>query len=60
MVDYGNRIVIQISLKFVPKGSIDNKSALVRIMAWRQSNNPLYEPMVDWFIEIEFQQPAPI
>ena len=41
-------------------GPIDNKSALVRLMAWRQSNNPLYEPMVDWFIEIEFQQPAPI
>ena len=27
-------ILIQISLKFVPKGSIDNKSALIQVMAW--------------------------
>ena len=26
--------IIQISLKFVPKGPIDNKPALVQIMAW--------------------------
>ena len=30
-------ISIQNSLKFVPKGLIDNKSALVRVMAWRQT-----------------------
>ena len=28
-------ILIKISLKFVPKGLIDNNSALVEIMAWR-------------------------
>ena len=31
------RILIQISLKFVPKGPIDNNSALVQVMAWRRS-----------------------
>ena len=28
-------ILIQISLKFIPKGRIDNKSALAQVMAWR-------------------------
>ena len=27
-------ILIQISLKFVPKGQIDNKSALVQVITW--------------------------
>ena len=27
-------ILIEITLKFVPKGLIDNKSALVQAMAW--------------------------
>ena len=36
------RILIQISLKFVPKGPIDNKSALVQVMACcRAGDNPL-------------------
>ena len=40
------RISIKISLKFVPKGPINNYPALVQIMAWRQSGNkPLSEPM---------------
>ena len=30
-------ILIWISLKFVPKYQIDNKSTLVQIMAWRQT-----------------------
>ena len=30
-----DRILIQISLKFVPHGPIDNKSALFQVMAWR-------------------------
>ena len=35
---------IRISLKFVPKGPIDNKAALVQVMAWRQTcDNPLPE-----------------
>ena len=31
------RILIWISLKFVPKDPIDNKSALFQVMAWRQT-----------------------
>ena len=30
-------IPIQISLKFVPRSSIDNKAALVQVMAWRRT-----------------------
>ena len=40
-------IPIKISLKFVPKGSINNIPALVRIMAWRRlGDKPLSEPMM--------------
>ena len=40
-------ISIKISLKFVPKGPINNIPALVQIMAWRRSGDkPLSEPMV--------------
>ena len=40
-------IPIKISLKFVPKGSIDNIPALVQIMAWRRpGDKPLSEPMM--------------
>ena len=28
---------MQISLKFVPKNQIDNKSALIQVMTWRQT-----------------------
>ena len=39
-------ISIQISLKFVAKGPIDNIPALVQIMAWcLTGNKTLYEPM---------------
>ena len=31
-----DRIQIQISLKLVPKNPVDNKPALVQVMAWRQ------------------------
>ena len=38
---------IQISLKFVPKGPINNIPAFVRIMAWRRpGDKPLSEPMM--------------
>ena len=38
---------IKISLNFVPKGSFDNKSALVQVMACcRAGNKPLPEPML--------------
>ena len=40
-------ISIRISLKFVPKGPINNIPALVKIMAWRRSGDkPLSEPMM--------------
>ena len=32
-------ISIQISWKFVPEGPIDNKSALVQVMAWHRTGN---------------------
>ena len=41
------RISSKISLKFVPKGLIDNNPALVQIMAWRRpGDKPLSEPMM--------------
>ena len=41
------RISIKISLKFVPKGLVNNNPALVQIMAWRRSGDkPLSEPMM--------------
>ena len=40
-------ISIEISLKFVPKGPINNIPALVQIMAWRHpGDKPLSEPMM--------------
>ena len=45
------RILIKISLKFVPRGPIDNP-ALVSIMAWRRiGDKPLSEPMLTQFID---------
>ena len=41
------RISTEISLKFVPKGPINNILALVQIMAWRRlGDKPLSEPMM--------------
>ena len=40
-------IPIKISMKFVPKGPINNIPALVQIMAWRRpGDKPLSEPMM--------------
>ena len=40
-------IPIEISLKFVPKGSINNNPVLFQIMAWRRpGDKPLSEPMM--------------
>ena len=40
-------ISIKISLKFVPKGLIDNASALIQVMAWRRTGDkPLPEAMM--------------
>ena len=45
-------IFIKISLKFVPKGPIDNNPALVQIMAWHQiGNKPLSEPLLTRFTD---------
>ena len=45
-------ISIRISLKFVPKGPIDNNPALVKIMAWcRTGDKPLSEPMLTQFTD---------
>ena len=44
-------ISIKISLKFVPKGPINNIPALVQIMTWRRSGDkPLSEPMIYIYI----------
>ena len=44
----GNVLIsIKISLKFVPKGLINNIPALVQVMAWRRpGDKPLSEPMM--------------
>ena len=44
-------IAIKISLKFVPKGTVNNIPALVQLMAsCRPINKPLSEPMMVEFI----------
>ena len=41
-----------ISLKFVAKGPIGNKPALVQVMAWRrQGDKPMPEPMLTLFTD---------
>ena len=46
------RISIQISLKFVPSGPVDNESALVQVMAWRRTGDrPLPESMLAHFTD---------
>ena len=41
------RLLIKISLKFVPKGPINNIPALVQVMAWHwPGDKPLSEPMM--------------
>ena len=45
------RVMIQISLELVPRGRIDDKSALVQVMAWRRTGDrPLAEPVLTQFI----------
>ena len=47
-----NRILFEISLKFVPVSPIDNKPALVQVMAWRRTGDkPLPEPMLTQFTD---------
>ena len=48
-----------ISLKFVPKGLINNIPALVQIMAWRRPGaNPLSEPMMAYFADAYMRHSA--
>ena len=45
-------ISITISLKFVPKGPTDYKSALVQVVAWhRTGEKPLPESMLNQFTD---------
>ena len=45
-------ISIQFSLKSIPEGVIDNKSALVHVMAWRRAGDKLLpEPRLTWFTD---------
>ena len=47
-----DRIPIPISLKFIPRSPIDNKSALLQVMAWRRTGDkPLPEPMLIQFTD---------
>ena len=52
-------ISIEISLKFVPQGQINNIQALVQIMAWRRpGDKPLSEPMMVSFTEAYMRHSA--
>ena len=47
-----DRILIHIALKFVPRSPIDNKPAMVEVMAWHQrGNKPIPEPMLTQFTD---------
>ena len=47
-----DRILIQISLKYVPRSPIDNKTALVQVMVWRRAGEkPLPGPMMTQLID---------
>ena len=46
-LDEIDRILIQISLKYIPGSSIDNNPALGQVMAWRQTGDePLPGPIL--------------
>ena len=46
-------IPIRISLKFVPRSPIDNKPALVWVLAWRRTGDqPLPVPMLTQFSDV--------
>ena len=51
-----DQILIQFSLKLVPRSPIDNKPALVQVMAWRRTGNkPLSELMAAQFPDVYTQ-----
>ena len=50
------RILIPISLKFVPKSPIYNRPSSVQVMAWhRTGDKPLPEPMMTQFTDAYMQ-----
>ena len=52
---------IKISLKFIPKGPIDNKSSFVEVMAWRRTGDkPLTEPMLTQFTDAYLRHSASV
>ena len=47
-----DKIPIQISLKLLPRGPIDNKPALDQVMVWRRTGDkPLPKPMMAQFTD---------
>ena len=49
-------IPMQMSLKFVPRSPIDNKPALIQVMAWRGiGDKPLPEPTMAQFTDAYMQ-----
>ena len=47
-----HEIPIRISLKFVPRSAINNKPAMVQVMAWRRTGEkPLPGPMLTQFAD---------
>ena len=55
------KISIEISLKFVPSGPIDNISALVHIMAWRRTGDkPLFQPMMPYVADAYMRHSASV
>ena len=52
LLNENDRISIQISLKFVPRNPIDNKPAMIQVMAWRWiGDKPLPAPMMAQFTD---------
>ena len=54
-------IPIKFSLKFVPKGPINNIPAVVQVMAWRRTGDkPLSEPMMTQLNDAYMRHSAPM
>ena len=55
-IQENGKILIQISLKLIPRSPIDNKSALVQVMAWRRTGDKLLpERMMTQFTDAYMQ-----
>ena len=55
------RILINISVKFVPRGQINNIPTLVQIMAWcKTGDKPLFEPMMTQFNDAYMRHSASV